>query len=74
VAEPGFVAIVVGGGRPVPVVAARSTDVAFDASAFITTATASLGGRGGGRAELAQGGLMADAPHVMAFARQVLGS
>jgi alanyl-tRNA synthetase len=73
VAEPGMVAILVGGGRPVPVVIARSTDVPVDAGAFISRATKELGGRGGGRPEFAQGGLAVDASHVLMFARQALG-
>ena len=72
VAAPGHVAIVMGGGRPVPVVVARSADVRFDAAAWLKRAVESLGGRGGGRAELAQGGLTADAAAVAAFARQSL--
>jgi alanyl-tRNA synthetase len=74
VAEPGFVVVAAGGGRPVPVVAARSKDVAFDAGAWIAQATRALGGRGGGRPELAQGGLQAEAAQVLAFARESLGA
>jgi alanyl-tRNA synthetase len=74
VASPGFVAVLVGGGRPIPVVAARSADVAFDASAWMARAIAALGGKGGGRPELAQGGLPADAEPVLAWARQTVAS
>ncbi len=49
VAEPGFVVVLVGGGQPAPVVCARSSDVTFDASAWLERAAAELGGRGGGR-------------------------
>jgi alanyl-tRNA synthetase len=74
VSEPGLVAILVGSGRPVPAVMARSSDVGFDANACMGRATASLGGRGGGRPELAQGGLAADGPQVLTFLRQALGA
>jgi alanyl-tRNA synthetase len=64
--------VLIGGGEPAVVVAARSTDVAFDAAAFITQAAGELGGRGGGRADLAQGGLNAGTDAIVAFARRVL--
>lgn len=70
--EPGLVVVLVGGGEPAAVVVARSADVAFDAAAFMKAATSALGGRGGGRAELAQGGLAAPAEAILAFARQAL--
>jgi alanyl-tRNA synthetase len=72
VAEPGLVAIVVGEGAPAPVVVARSGDVAWDAGAWLKQATAELGGRGGGRPELAQGGLAASADAIHAYARRTL--
>jgi len=73
VSEPGVVAVLVGDGRPAPVVIARSTDVGVDASAWMRRAATELGGRGGGRPDLAQGGLDATADDVLAFARQTLG-
>ena len=72
VSEPGYVVVLTGDGRPVPVVAARSADVAFDAGAWIKEATTALGGRGGGRSELAQGGLDATPEQVLDFARRTL--
>jgi alanyl-tRNA synthetase len=72
VAEPGFIIVATGAGRPVPVVVARSSDVVFDASAWMAQAAKALGGRGGGRPELAQGGLQADAAGVLAYARETL--
>jgi alanyl-tRNA synthetase len=69
VAEPGLVAVLVGDGQPAPVVVARSADVGFDAAAWLKQAVARFGGRGGGRAEMAQGGLPAPAGDVLAFAR-----
>jgi alanyl-tRNA synthetase len=70
VAEPGFLAVLVGDGQPAPVIAARSADVSFDAAAWLKQAVARFGGRGGGRPEMAQGGLPAAADDVLAFARE----
>jgi len=72
VSEPGFVVVLTGDGQPVPVVVARSGDVDVDAGAWLKRATLELGGRGGGRPELAQGGLGAEAARILAFARQTL--
>jgi alanyl-tRNA synthetase len=72
VAEPNCVAVVTGGGRPVPVVVARSAGVAIDAGAWMQRAVAALGGRGGGRPELAQGGVAAEPDRVLKFARETL--
>jgi len=69
VAHPGCVAVIVGDDTPVPVVAARSADVAFDAGAWVKQITAALGGRGGGRPELAQGGVTASVEQTLGFAR-----
>ena len=69
VSEPGVVAVLAGDGSPVPVVAARSADVQWDAGAFVREATAALGGRGGGRPELAQGGIPAEVHRILTFAR-----
>ncbi len=67
-ATPGLVAVVVGSGTPAPLVVARAADVAFDAGACVKQITSALGGRGGGRPELAQGAA-ADADQILAFAR-----
>ncbi|MCC7044203.1 MAG: phosphoesterase [Acidobacteria bacterium] len=72
VAEPGIVVVLLGAGTPVPVVVARSTDVVFDAGAFIRKVTASLGGRGGGRPDLAQGGVSAPGLEIENFVRRTL--
>jgi alanyl-tRNA synthetase len=69
VSEAGLVAVLVGDGSPVPVVAARSADVEWDAGAFIRRGTAELGGRGGGRPEIAQAGIPADSHRILAFVR-----
>lgn len=68
VAHPGMVAVVIGHGTPAPVVVARSSDVAFDAGGCMKAMTTAVGGRGGGRAELAQGAAP-DAERMMAFVR-----
>jgi alanyl-tRNA synthetase len=74
VTEPGLTVVLVGGGQPAPIVVARSMDVGFDAGAFVRAATAALGGRGGGRPELAQAGLTASADEIVVFVRQQLAS
>lgn len=66
--HPGIVAVVTGSGTPAPLVVARASDVAFDAGACVKQITAALGGRGGGRPELAQGAA-ADADQILALAR-----
>ena len=73
VSEPGLVAVLIGEGRPLPVVIARSHDIALDANAWMRRASIDLGGRGGGRPELAQGGIDARADAIIAFARHTLG-
>lgn len=70
VEAPGLVAVLTGAGEPRPVVVARSSDVAFDAGAFLNALTAALGGRGGGRSELAQGAVPAAAPAVDEWVRR----
>lgn len=70
VAQPGLVAVVTGSGTPAPCVIARSSDVAFDAGAAIKEITSTLGGRGGGRPELAQGAI----PDATAFLELVRDS
>jgi alanyl-tRNA synthetase len=72
VSEPGLVVVLVGDGQPAPVVVARSADVTLDAGAWIKRATAELGGRGGGRPELAQGGIQADATRIITFASNTM--
>lgn len=74
VSNPGLVVVLTGEGTPVPVVVARSADVGFDAGAWIKDATAELGGRGGGRSELAQGGITAGTHDILARAHRTLKS
>jgi alanyl-tRNA synthetase len=68
-AHAGCVVVVIGDGTPVPVVVARATNVVFDAGAWVKQLTAACGGRGGGRPEMAQGGVSASAAEILAFAR-----
>lgn len=72
VSVPGFIVVLTGEGSPVPVVTARSSDVSFDAGAWIKDAIGILGGRGGGRPEMAQGGLAAGASDILARAHETL--
>jgi len=69
VVHPGLVAVVTGSGTPAPLVVARAADLAFDAGACVKQITAALGGRGGGRSELAQGAA-GDASQILALARE----
>jgi alanyl-tRNA synthetase len=74
VSVPGIIAILVGRGQPAPVVVARSRDVSFDAGAWMKRAAERLGGRGGGRSEQAQGGLVAAPEAILMYARETLES
>lgn len=73
VSAPGFVVVLTGEGSPVPVVVARSADVGMDAGAWIKDVTSELGGRGGGRPEMAQGGVAAGTNDILARATRTLG-
>jgi alanyl-tRNA synthetase len=67
------VVVLVSTTRPVLVVAARSPDAAVSAQQIIATLTGKFGGRGGGKAELAQaGGLDAPPDEILAAARATL--
>lgn len=74
VRDSGLVAVLTGGGTPVPVVAARSADVSWDAGHWIKDVAARLGGRGGGRPELAQGGISATPDTILSAARESLSA
>jgi len=74
VSEPGFVAVLVGDGEPAPIVVARSADIGLDAGGLMKWLTTELGGRGGGRPELAQGGVSAAPGAIVARARSRLGN
>ncbi len=68
VATPGRIAVLLGTGEPAPVVVARSADVMVDAAELLKMLTTRLGGRGGGRPELAQGAVTATPERVVAEA------
>jgi alanyl-tRNA synthetase len=68
------VAVLVGDGEPAPIVVARSAGVGFDAGALIKSLTTEFGGRGGGRPELAQGGVSAAPDAIVQRARARLGN
>ncbi len=58
---------------PIAVVIARSADRSLDANAALSALTARFGGRGGGKADLAQGGgLDGDLTNILAAARELL--
>ena len=69
VERPGHAVILASGSKPAAIIVARAAGVSLDAAAVVKTLTAKFGGRGGGRPELAQGGLDSPAQDVIAFAR-----
>ncbi len=74
VSRPGFVAVLASAAAPTLVVVARSADVpSVSAQQVLAALTARFGGRGGGKAELAQaGGLTGSADDILAASRTVL--
>ena len=73
VARPGHVAALFTAASPVSVVLARSSDVTVDAAALLKQLIAQFGGKGGGRAEMAQGGGMTgEAGAIVARAQEML--
>ena len=67
-ARPGLVAALLGGPPPFAVVLARSADRTTDCGAVLKQLTAKFGGKGGGRAELAQGGgLQGDPREIVGY-------
>jgi alanyl-tRNA synthetase len=71
--RPGYAVILASGAKPAALVVARAAGVTLDAAAVMKTLTGKFGGRGGGRPELAQGGLDSSAEEVIAFARAEWG-
>ena len=60
---------------PLSIVVARASDVPVDASRLVKTLTGRFGGKGGGRAEMAQGGgLNGPAESVVEAARALLSA
>jgi alanyl-tRNA synthetase len=75
VERPGLAVCLLGGDGSALVVVARSSDVALDAGAVVRELTTRFGGKGGGRAELAQaGGLGASAGEILDAASRLLVS
>jgi alanyl-tRNA synthetase len=71
-ADSDLVVIMVGGGQPAPVVVARGPASAVDAAALVRVAASALGGRGGGKADVAQAGVPARADAIVKILRQQL--
>jgi alanyl-tRNA synthetase len=69
------VAVLLSSSAPVSIVVARSSGVSVDANAILRALMNQFGGRGGGKADLAQGGgLTAPAQEVASAARTLLES
>ena len=74
-ATPGGCAAVLSTGVPALAVIARAADVPVDASAVLKALVARFGGKGGGKADLAQGGgLTGDADAIVGAARDLLSA
>jgi alanyl-tRNA synthetase len=72
-AHPGHVAMIFGGPAPAAVVVARAADATIDSAALLQHLVTHFGGKGGGRAELAQGGGLQGAPDdFVSFARGLI--
>jgi alanyl-tRNA synthetase len=71
--RPGVVAVLVSTSTPVLVVVARSQDVSVAANQIIASLTATFGGRGGGKPDLAQaGGLGGEPDAILAAGRSLV--
>jgi alanyl-tRNA synthetase len=70
VTDSDIVAVMVGTGQPAPVVVARGPGASADAGTLVKALTTALGGRGGGRTEMAQAGVPADSATIVKFLRQ----
>jgi alanyl-tRNA synthetase len=72
-ARPGHAAVLLTRTSPVLVVVARAADTDVDAGAVLKALVARFGGKGGGRADLAQGGgLAGDSAAIVAAARALV--
>lgn len=68
-------AVLLSATQPAAAAVARSADVALDANALLRTLMATFGGRGGGKADLAQGaGLAGDRAAIIDAARVAIGA
>jgi alanyl-tRNA synthetase len=75
VERPGHVVVLLGDPPTVPIVVARSSDVAQDAGAILRKIVERHGGKGGGRPEMAQGGgITAPPAAVLEHARDLISS
>jgi alanyl-tRNA synthetase len=73
VASPGYVVVLVSAVAPALAVVARSSDVSVPAERLLASLITKFGGRGGGKADFAQGGGLAGSPeHVLGAARALL--
>ena len=74
-AHQGVAAVLLSATQPAAAAVARSADVALDANALLRTLMATFGGRGGGKADLAQGaGLAGDRAAIIDAARVAIGA
>jgi alanyl-tRNA synthetase len=72
-ARPGHAAVLVSVPPPAAIVIARAPDLTLDSAAMLKELTATFGGKGGGRPELAQGGgLQGDVAAMLDAARGIL--
>jgi alanyl-tRNA synthetase len=72
-AQAAVAAVLIGTSQPMAMVVARSTDIGLDANAVLQQLLKRFGGRGGGKAELAQGaGLTGDPQEIAAAARDLI--
>jgi alanyl-tRNA synthetase len=75
VERPGHAAVLVSAPPPSAAVVARAADLTVDSAAILKALVAAHGGRGGGRAQLAQGGgLSGTTEDMLALARSLLSS
>jgi alanyl-tRNA synthetase len=77
-ARPGLAAVLISTTSPAVIVVARGADVPMSAHEIVTALTKKFGGRGGGKADLAQGGGLASGPDELlraagALVRPLLG-
>ena len=72
--RPGYVAALVTAASPALAVIARAGDTRVDAAAVLKALVERFGGKGGGRADLAQGGGLAGSPaDLLAAVRELVG-
>jgi alanyl-tRNA synthetase len=72
-ARPAFAAVLVSTASPAVLVVARGTDVPLSAHEIVSALTKRFGGRGGGKADLAQGGGLGSGPdEILRAARELV--